>query len=227
MPTTKRILDRLLIVACALLAYIIVDVLFVLPFQSKWHHPLFSSLILLVVGFAALITWLLRQYQHFSSDMTPPDHHGWHYTPAARKRVLRGLLIGFAILFCVQLVSTILVTTGTIAQSANETALNKLTTLAGLPMTLSITIAAPITEELIFRGLLINAFLPNRTRRAQVLSICLSSALFTSVHTPTTLIDVLLYFSMGVGLAVTYAYTRDLKCSVGLHILNNVLSTFL
>jgi membrane protease YdiL (CAAX protease family) len=225
--SSKRTIKRIFIALLALLGYQVVEALFMLPVSGHWRHATFSSIILLIVGFTTLILWLGHVYRRFTSDVEPADHHGLRFTREQLRRALKGLLVGFVILATVQLVSSLLISSGAVTQSNNENALNTLLSQAHLPMTLFITIAAPITEEFIFRGLFMNVAGPQRTRGAQAINIILSAGCFTIVHGPTNLIDVALYGGMGLGLAFTYALSRDLKCSMALHLLNNIIATFI
>jgi membrane protease YdiL (CAAX protease family) len=215
------------IAICALLAYQIAEMLFMLPIRGHFSNPTVSSLILMLIGFTVLIWWLRRTYLRFTNSATPPDHHGWRWQGADFKRLMRGLVIGLVLLAAVQVLSSILVAHQVIQQSTNEVALDRLISRAQLTMTVFTVVAAPLTEELIFRGLLMNLTPLPRTKAVQAFNIFMSAGCFAIVHGPTTLIDVFIYAGMGAALALTYAITRDLKCSIALHILNNLLAALI
>ncbi len=226
--TTPSFTVKILSFLCAFIGYELAETVFLLPISGHWPNATIGSTMLLVVLFTGLIFWLIRTYLKFVRFATPPDHTSWQ-RPNTKdgRRLLKGTSLGFLILVVVQVISAVLVLTHTIPQAENQTQLTQLLGQATLPMTLFITIAAPITEELIFRGLLMNVAFDVRTRGTQTFNVILSTICFALVHNPTTIIDACLYGGLGLGLALTYSITRDLRCSTSLHLLNNIISMFL
>ena len=86
---------------------------------------------------------------------------------------------------------------------------------------------APVVEEIVFRGLVVNYFFRHSWWWA---SIILSGLLFAFPHMgdiPTNLPDLLsyaLYMSMGMVLAYVYKKTGNIQDSIAIHFLNNALS---
>ena len=86
---------------------------------------------------------------------------------------------------------------------------------------------APVVEELIFRGLVINYFFRQSWWWA---SIILSGFLFAVPHTmnlSTNIADLLafmIYMSMGMVLAYVYKKTGDIQSNIMIHFLNNLIS---
>jgi membrane protease YdiL (CAAX protease family) len=86
---------------------------------------------------------------------------------------------------------------------------------------LSTVLLTPIAEELIFRGVLTNLFFkPNQFWPKLVLS----GFVFSIGHMSTTVISFLIYFYMGMVLAFLYQKTGQLKLSIALHGLNNLIA---
>lgn len=84
---------------------------------------------------------------------------------------------------------------------------------------LSVVLLGPITEELLFRGLVLRFFL--RTGHT-ALAILLSSLLFGLWHMEP--VQVVYTFFIGLGLAQITVHTGSLRGAILVHILNNFLS---
>lgn len=79
----------------------------------------------------------------------------------------------------------------------------------------------PIAEELIFRGILTNLFF---RRDSFWPKIFLSGLVFSAAHSSTTIASFLLYCFMGMVLAYVYRRSDNLKNSMLLHALNNLIA---
>ncbi|WP_225358769.1 CPBP family intramembrane glutamic endopeptidase [Lacticaseibacillus zeae] len=85
-----------------------------------------------------------------------------------------------------------------------------------------IVLITPITEELIFRGVLFNLFFsPNRIG----LRTLLSTSLFAAVHATDTIFGFLLYAFSGIVFATVYAKTGKLQNAMALHVVMNAAAT--
>ncbi|HGL8793205.1 TPA: lysostaphin resistance A-like protein, partial [Streptococcus suis] len=86
-------------------------------------------------------------------------------------------------------------------------------------------IFAPILEELIFRGLLATYFFPKMVdMKAVGIYLAVTGSLFSLVHMPTTILQFLIYFTMGLNLGWLYLIRRDIRYPIALHMLNNGIS---
>ncbi|GEL15332.1 CPBP family intramembrane glutamic endopeptidase [Pediococcus cellicola] len=91
-------------------------------------------------------------------------------------------------------------------------------------MGLDAVIFGPIIEELLFRGLFFNWFFNSEDKRIRLLGVFLSGAIFGAVHDVSSLLSWFVYALMGWLLAITYAYTKDIRYNIGLHMFNNIIS---
>ena len=88
----------------------------------------------------------------------------------------------------------------------------------------AVVIFAPLTEELIFRGMLARYLFPNQDNSKQTLIFLLvSSLLFALVHFPGTPQQFLVYGSLGLSLGLAYISKGSLAYSIALHALNNLI----
>ena len=121
----------------------------------------------------------------------------------------RGIAIGGTLLLNMQGHTT----------TANDSTLIKLISgVSPVLVVLLLGIAAPIMEEIVFRGGIIGYLVENNA----LLAILISSFLFGIIHGPTNFISFGMYFFMGIILSVSYYKTKDLRVSISIHFLNNL-----
>lgn len=89
---------------------------------------------------------------------------------------------------------------------------------------ISAVVLTPIAEELIFRGVLMNLFFKPNTFWPKVI---LSGIVFSAGHVSTNIISFLLYCMLGMTLAYVYRKSGDIRNSMLLHGLNNLVAMFL
>lgn len=110
------------------------------------------------------------------------------------------------------------------AQTANNQAVGELLNhneLVTIVFVISACTLTPVAEELIFRGVLTNIFFKVNWFWPKIL---LSGLVFSCAHASTNIISFLTYFFMGSVLAYVYRHTGDLRNSILLHALNNVIA---
>ena len=89
----------------------------------------------------------------------------------------------------------------------------------------AIVIFAPLTEELVFRGMLARYLFPKQDNSKQTLLFLLvSSLLFALIHFPGDVQQFFVYFSLGFSLGLAYISRKGLVYSISLHALNNLVS---
>ena len=109
--------------------------------------------------------------------------------------------------------------------SVNQQIATDLTLAQPLFSFFAVVIFAPLTEELIFRGMLARYLFPKQDNSKQTLIFLLvSSLLFALIHFPGDGQQFFVYFSLGFSLGLAYISRKGLVYSISLHALNNLVS---
>ena len=108
--------------------------------------------------------------------------------------------------------------------SVNQQTATDLTLSQPLFSFFAVVIFAPLTEELIFRGMLARYLFPKQDKSKQVLFLLVSSLLFALIHFPGDVQQFLVYTSLGFSLGLAYISRKGLVYSISLHALNNLVS---
>ena len=108
--------------------------------------------------------------------------------------------------------------------SVNQQMATDLTLAQPLFSFFAVVIFAPLTEELIFRGMLARYLFPKQDKSKQVLFLLVSSLLFALIHFPGDVQQFLVYASLGFSLGLAYVSRKGLLYSISLHALNNLVS---
>lgn len=87
---------------------------------------------------------------------------------------------------------------------------------------LAVTVAAPLFEELLFRGFLLPSLATSRLGAAGAVAV--SSLLFAALHLQYDLFDMTGVFLLGALFAVTRLASGSTLLTIGLHVLTNVLA---
>lgn len=118
--------------------------------------------------------------------------------------------------------------TGNPIGAANQLALAKMAN-SGLSLKIFLVflaiILAPLLEEAIFRGVLMNYFLKNSYWWSNVIVSGVAFGLYHVVFQPFQLVALVQYSLTGIILAVVYKKTQSLQYSMSLHCLSNVIVT--
>lgn len=128
------------------------------------------------------------------------------------------IIIGFIVIMSAKLIIGSFIT----QQTANDAAIEKLFKISvntSFMMAFMTAIAAPVVEELVFRGFLMDYFFTDQP----IFAILLSGLIFGSIHASTNFISWLMYVVMGIILAATYNKEKNLAANISLHFLNNLL----
>lgn len=108
--------------------------------------------------------------------------------------------------------------------SVNQQIATDLTLSQPLFSFFAVVIFAPLTEELIFRGMLARYLFPKQDNSKQTLIFLLvSSLLFALFHFPGDVQQFLVYSSLGFSLGLAYISRKGLVYSISLHALNNLV----
>lgn len=128
------------------------------------------------------------------------------------------IIIGFIVMMAAKMIIGSFIT----QQTANDAAIEKLFKISvntSFMMVFMTAIAAPVVEELVFRGFLMDYFFNDQP----IFAILLSGLIFGSIHASTNFISWLMYVVMGIILAATYNKEKNLASNISLHFLNNLL----
>ena len=108
--------------------------------------------------------------------------------------------------------------------SVNQQMATDLTLAQPLFSFFAVVIFAPLTEELIFRGMLARYLFPKQDNSKQTLIFLLvSGLLFALIHFPGDVQQFFVYFSLGFSLGLAYISRKGLVYSISLHALNNLV----
>lgn len=130
------------------------------------------------------------------------------------------ILVGTLIARTVGIGGTLLLNATGVTQTANDEAIGQLFTGENpLLIILLIGVAAPIMEEIVFRGGIVGYLFKD----LPVIGIIVSSVLFGLMHYPTNIVSFLIYGLIGLTCAIAYFKTRQLEVSIAIHFLNNIL----
>ena len=109
--------------------------------------------------------------------------------------------------------------------SANQQIITELALRQPIFAFFLIVVFAPLTEELIFRGMLACFLFPRQDNVKQTtLFLLVTSIIFALVHFPGTPQQFLVYSASGFSLGLAYINKGGLAYSMGLHALNNLIS---
>lgn len=112
----------------------------------------------------------------------------------------------------------------TIETPENQQLIEELFLSAPISMAISGVIIAPISEELIFRGIFFNLFYKPEAKFGKFLIILSSALVFGLIHETSPSLSLIYYSVMGAVLGVTYLYTKDIRYSIFLHFVNNAVA---
>ena len=106
----------------------------------------------------------------------------------------------------------------------NQQMLTQLLAQLPLLMPVYIVLAAPLLEELLFRGLFFHSFGSPQTRAKRLALLPVSAFAFACLHALPVSMEFAPYFAMGLVLGGVYLCSRDLRCSIAVHVANNLIA---
>ncbi|WP_207233397.1 CPBP family intramembrane glutamic endopeptidase [Holzapfeliella floricola] len=178
-----------------------------------------NNAIRIIVAVAIIYVMTIEYGHELKSDNQRKFQFNWRFN----KRNVMIIFIGAVIMLAFQfLVSLVLSGNQT---SANEAGLNEIISKVNFLFPLFVMFVGPIVEEYIFRGLFFNLFFKKDTRLNNVVGIFVNGVLFGLMHETSLSIYLVLYSVMGMILASVYLFTKDIKSSIVVHIINNVISS--
>ena len=107
--------------------------------------------------------------------------------------------------------------------TANQNLVNEMRMQAPILAAFQVRLFAPITEEMIWRGIFMNIFFMKNTAISKFCQVFTSGLFFGFLHTYSINFELLIYSIIGWILASTYYFTKDIRCPIIVHLaLNNM-----
>ncbi|MFC0290599.1 CPBP family intramembrane glutamic endopeptidase [Bombilactobacillus bombi] len=183
---------------------------------SKFKEPYWKTILVIIVSALVIsfFIWILQKVQRFITKKL--NAQAW-------------LMIIIATSFIV-IINKILLPFFQTTGNANVKA--QLRVLHSTPVLFIIyaLVVAPVIEELLFRGYLINVLFSHTSHRSVLIShtnylgmVC-SAAIFGLLHISTDPIYFFSKFILGILLGIVYEKTKNIKASIIVHLLNNWLA---
>lgn len=142
------------------------------------------------------------------------------------KHFLKGVSIGWCLLFAASYVSSIIVVffTQSAESSVNQQVITSLMEFHPFLMASMTILCAPLAEEVVFRFTIMRGLL-----KYPWMGILLSSFLFGIIHVISAgdFIYIIQYMAMGIALGYVYYRHQNIWYSIGVHAIQNFISTLL
>lgn len=205
----KKILDILIIIG-----FLIISQYALIP-MSLWlkeqgYLRLDQVLTLLIIQLLVLTIFVIFAQQQ---KLLRFEWKSWFTIPS-----LAYSLIGYLLIMGINLIGSLILYLEGRATTANQSAINEMihpTTLVS--MFVFVVIMAPLTEEIIFRGLIPRLF----SKKIALLGYAVGTLLFALAHSPSNIGSFVIYFGMGSILGIIAYKSQKLEYSVLAHALNN------
>ncbi|MGT2666393.1 CPBP family intramembrane glutamic endopeptidase [Streptococcus rifensis] len=186
-----------------------VGILVALGQQTGQSSPLWGYALVALLYFLVIAGFIL--YAKKMGYWTPKSH--WL---KGKNAII--IIVGYVLILGVNIAISLL---GNVETTANQEVVESLLGQVPLPLYfIMLVVAAPICEEIIFRGIVFKSLVPKSVPLAFIISI----VTFALVHGPTDLGSFLIYAGMGAIISLSYYLTQSLEVSIGVHMLNNFIA---
>ncbi|MGM0124301.1 hypothetical protein IGI37_001675 [Enterococcus sp. AZ194] len=136
------------------------------------------------------------------------------------KKNIKFIFLAFIIARLIVYVLSILMMAQGNESTQNDEAILEMTKLISpLLSFIMISIAAPIMEEIVFRGGIIGLIFKDYP----IVGIICSTLIFGAIHQSDNFISFLIYAAIGFVLSYSYYKTKRLEVSISIHFLNNLI----
>ncbi|MEX0380323.1 lysostaphin resistance A-like protein [Leuconostoc sp. MS02] len=224
-PQPKNLLQRVINFVIVTLLIMMAPVLLGLAALQK---AMTLQVIFVLIMFAIYSAIGYYAYRLLKATTVKPIFH----KPNSRHWQHIWFIIGaFLVMICLEIIVNLLrIKLTGVATTENQTAIQALTSNLNVTMVGMLVYGvflAPVVEEIIFRGLVINYFFRQSWWWANII---LSGLLFAFPHMgkiPTNLADLLsylVYMIMGMTMAFVYKKTGNLQDSIMIHFINNAIT---
>lgn len=217
MPKLSKLFNFLYRCGIMMILFLLIQVPPVaISIANRHPHNLLLT-ILLVVAFLALFFFIINWARQL--------YHRYNQLPVRHNLRLGMILGGYLVLLAGMLIfGRLNLMFFHQTETANNQAIAAMLNhnqLATAVFAISACTLTPIAEELIFRGVLTNLFWQSNYFWPKVV---LSGIVFSCAHISSNVISFLTYCFMGMVLAYIYRRSGDLRNSIALHALNNMVA---
>ncbi|RDX00663.1 CPBP family intramembrane glutamic endopeptidase [Listeria kieliensis] len=175
--------------------------------QITWYMNLTQA-------FALVILLFLMKVSHMKL---------FSFRAFSRKTWLNFIVISLGTLIISNLLEILITYLDPNFNTANQAGIEDMVSSASpLVVFVAVVILAPITEEVVFRGLIMKIIFWKYPK----IGFAVSTLLFTLAHLPTDIPSFLVYFVMAFGLCLVYYKTKRIEASILLHFINNLIGYF-
>ncbi|TLQ03363.1 CPBP family intramembrane metalloprotease [Pediococcus stilesii] len=210
----KKSITNMVIFCGYFLLYQIAIVPFIWPSQVHHGVTLKNQIFLIIMGCICLVVYGVILKSYFKKNDSKvvvnqwlQQHRIWVFTFL--------ILIYIASVFISMKLSKL---------SANQARLNDIQMNAPWTAFISLGLAAPIFEELLFRKMFFGMFFKSLEKQSTlIMGVLLSSSLFALAHNPAFELTTIPYFLAGIILSLLYATTGKLRYSIIIHAINNII----
>lgn len=208
-----RLIWLTIAIAC-FIGYGVIQSLYVIP-KNKQIVPFQAALI--IAGTIAGITLIWALYY-----VSLRRQNNWNFSKIYSTN-FKNLGIAFSGLASIILVQLLIVSSNMGSTSTNQNTLSSFISKSNPIFIIMLAIVAPITEELIFRGLFYQIFFLGQSRRNLVIGSIVNGIIFALLHDTNFDIFWLDYWFTGFVLSVEYLSTKNISTPMITHIANNIL----
>lgn len=184
-------------------------------FMQQYELPL----LVVEVGLSIFLLLFLNSRYRKQLRIANPSHFG--KDKLTGKKILFTLGM-FVVMNIIAITFNSLLSLGT---PDNQEAINQVTAIVPMLAIFNTVFFAPLAEELIFRGIFFNFFFNKNRRNSHILAVIVSGIIFGLMHEVTFSLAFFFYTIIGWVLAGTYLYTKDLRYSMTIHLLFNLLGS--
>lgn len=210
----KKTIIKVAILYGYFLLYQIAIIPFILPNQAHHGLTLKNQFFLIIVGCVCLTIYGIILRIFFRKNDSKVIVNQW----LQRHRIW---VFTFLILIYI---SSVFISMKLSKVSANQARLNDIQMNAPWTAFISLGLAAPIFEELLFRKMFFGMFFKSLEKQSTlIMGVLLSSSLFALAHNPAFELTTIPYFLAGIILSLLYATTGKLRYSIIIHAINNII----
>lgn len=184
------------------------------------NHIYGNSLGVILIAISLVLMFLYAFIYH--KQLKHVNH--WNFNEKAK---FNWQSVGIAVAgFIVIAISQFIIMRLLTKSSANQSEIGNILNNSGQVFLLNLVIIAPISEELIFRGMFFNTFFAKPTKFNLWAGGIIDGFLFGYIHAGLS-IQISSYWIMGIVFSLIYLYTKDIKYSILAHVLNNCLAAIM